>query len=303
MIITITGNNFYLIKHRLDELVNKFVAEHGELAVDKIDAEEAEPAAILEAVQSLPFLSSRKLVVIRNLSANKLAAEQIEQIIGSAGDGADLIFYELSPDKRTIFYKVLRSQTELEEYNELDVQELARWLVEEAKKLGGKISPADANYLVERVGANQKLIANELDKLLTYEPAISRDNIDRLTVKNPQSKVFDLLDAAFGGRKQAALKLYSEQRAQMVEPQEIVAMIAWQLRLIALAKVTDKTPNQIAADTGSSAYPINKAAGLGRNLSRGDIKRLVNRLYEIDLLAKTKSIDLDEALKTYLVTI
>lgn len=304
MIITLAGNNFYSIKRRIDELTSKFVKEHGELAVDKIDAEEAEPAAILEAVQGLPFLASRKLVVIRNLSANKPAAEQIEQIISSAGDGTDVIFYEPSPDKRTVFYKVLKRQTELQEYNELDARELSGWLVMEAKKLGGKISPADANYLVERVGANQELLANELNKLLTYDPSISRDNIDRLTVKNPQSKVFDLLDAMFSNRKKLALELYDEQRAQKVEPQAIIAMMAWQLDLIALALYgKGKDANQIAKDAGVSPYPVMKAQRLAAKLDEAKLKQMVRQALIIDEMGKTTPLDLDEALKTYIVTL
>ena len=304
MIVTLAGNNFYLIKQRLDELTGKFVKEHGELAIDKIDAEETEPNAILEAVQSLPFLASRKLVVIRNLGSNKPAAEQIEQIIGSAGYGTDLIFYEPSPDKRTGFYKLLKSQTELEEYNELDAHQLAGWLVAEVKELGGKISPADANYLVERVGANQELLANEIDKLLTYDPAITRDNIDRLTVKNPQSKVFDLLDAMFSNCKKHALELYDEQRAQKVEPQAIIAMMAWQLDLIALALYgKGKDANQIAKDAGVSPYPVMKAQRLAAKLDETKLKQMVQQALIIDEMGKTTPLDLDEALKTYIVTL
>jgi DNA polymerase-3 subunit delta len=304
MIITLTGSNYYLIKRRLDEIVDKFTAEYGELALERLDAEEAEPAAVLEAVQSLPFLASRKLVVVRNLSANKAAAEQIEQIIDSAGDGTDIVFYEPSPDKRTAVYKVLKSKTQLEEYNELDTHGLAKWLAAEAEKLGGKISQSDASYLVERVGNNQELLANELDKLLTYEPDISRTNIDLLTVKNPQSKVFDLLDAMFSGQKKRALELYDEQRAQKVEPQAIMAMMAWQLDLIALALYGQgKDANQIAKDAGVSPYPVMKAQRLAAKLDEPKLKQMVQQALIIDEMGKTTPLDLDEALKTYIVTL
>lgn len=304
VITTLAGNNFYLIKRRLDELVDKFTAEFGELSVQKIDAEEVEAPAILEAIQSLPFLASRKLVVLRNLSANKPAAEQIEQIIDSAGDGTDIIFHEPSPDKRTVFYKVLKSRTELQEYNEPDVQGLAKWLAEEAQKQGGEISPADANYLVERVGPSQESLANELDKLLTYQPAITRANIDSLTVRNPQSKVFDLLDATFSGNKKKALELYDEQRAQKVEPQTIIAMLAWQLDLIALAIYgKGKDANQIAKDAGVSPYPVIKAQRLAAKLDETKLKRMVRQALAIDELGKTTPLDLDEALKTYIITL
>jgi len=304
MIVTLTGQNYYLLKRRVDELVDKFVAEHGELALQKIDAEEAEPAAILEAVQSLPFLASRKMVVVRSLGANKAASGQIEQIISSAGDSSDLILYEPSVDKRTAYFKVLKTQTQLDEFNDLDAHSLARWLVEEAKTQGGEIGLADANYLVERVGANQQQLANELAKLITYEPKITRANIDLLSEKTPQSKVFDLLDAAFAGNKARALELYGEQRAQKVEPQAIMAMIAWQLELIALSMYgKGKDANQIAKDAGLNPYPIIKAQRLAAKMDQPKLKAMVKQALKLDVQSKTTPLDLDEALKTYIVTL
>src|ERR1700742_2844351 len=120
MVITLTGSNFYLLKNRLDELVAEFVKEHGEFALERIDAEEAEPRAVLDAMQSLPFLAVRKMVVVRGAGANKDISGQIEQIIDSAGDTTDLILYEPSLDKRGAYFKVLKSKTQLEEFAELD---------------------------------------------------------------------------------------------------------------------------------------------------------------------------------------
>jgi DNA polymerase-3 subunit delta len=304
MVITLTGNNSYLIKQRLAALTNPFLAKHGELALQQIDAEEAEADAILEAIQSLPFLASRKMVVVRGLSANKAAAEKIEQIISSANDTTDIVIYEPIVDRRTSYFKVLKTQTQSEEYAELDVQNLARWLVDEAKKQGGQLSFSDASYLVERAGANQEQLANELQKLLTYNPEISRQNIDELTVKTPQSKVFDLIDAAFGGNKKRALELYDEQRAQKVEPQAIIAMMAWQLDLIALALYgKGKDSSQIAKDAGVSPYPVVKAQRLAAKLDNQKFQTMVDRALYIDQKSKTTQLDLDEALKTYIVTL
>ncbi len=304
MIVTLTGTNFYLLKRRMDELVDKFVAKHDELALERVDAEEAEPQAVLDAISSLPFLADRKMVVVRNLGMNKVAAEQIEQIIDSAGNTTDIIFYEPMPDKRTNYFKVLKSKTEFEEFNEMDARALSRWLVDEAKKQAGNLSFADASYLVERVGTNQEQLANELEKLIIYEPKITRANVDILTVKTPQSRVFDLLDAAFSGNKKRALELYAEQRAQKVEPQAIAAMIAWQLRLIALAKYgKDKDSNQIAKDIGTSPYPVIKAQRLASKMDEQKLKDMVGEALKIDEMGKTSPLDLDEALKTYIVTL
>lgn len=304
MISTLTGNNSYLLKRRLDELTAEFVKKYGEFSLERIDAESVSSEAILDAVQSQPFLSIRKMVVVRDLFANKPAAEAIEQIISSISESTDLVIYEPATDKRTTFYKTLKSKTQLEEYTELDARGLAKWLADEAKSRGGELSYANANYLVERVGSNQALLANELEKLLIYEPKISRASIDILTEPTPQSKIFELLDAAFTGNKKRALKLYDEQRVQRVEPQAILAMIGWQLRLIALAKhAGSRKSAQIAKDTGMNPYPIDKAVGLAGKISEKQLNGMVSEALDIDYRGKSTSLDMDEALKTYIATL
>src|SRR4051812_24416012 len=120
MIILLVGNNSFTLCKRLAELVDVFIKEHGDLALERLDAEEVDVQVILDALQNLPFLATRKMVVVRSLGQNKQASEQIEQIISSAGEDTDLILYETVTDKRTVYFKTLKSKTQLEEYNELD---------------------------------------------------------------------------------------------------------------------------------------------------------------------------------------
>ena len=304
MVVTLTGQNSFALRQRLNELVDKFVAKHGELALEKIDAEEANADAIIEAVLALPFLSTHKMVVVRNGSASKEFAERIEQTISSIPDDAEVVFYEPQIDKRTAYFKVLKKQTKFEELNNLDRLSLAKWLVAEAKKQGAKLGFAGANYMVERLGENQQLLFNELAKLALYDPEISKANIDLLTEPTPQSKVFDLLDAAFSGNKKRALALYEDQRAQKVEPQVIIGMIAWQLQLLALVKSANgASPDKIAKDTGMNPYPVRKAANLASKISNEQLLEMVDEALKIDIKGKTTPLDLDEALKTYITTL
>jgi DNA polymerase-3 subunit delta len=304
MIITLTGSNSFVLRRRLNELIDKFVKDHGDLALERIDAEEVEDQSILEAMQNLPFLATRKMVVVHELGQNKQAIEKIEQIIDATSEDTDLVLYEPITDKRTSYFKTLKAKTQLEEFNELDPRDLAQWTEQEAKNRGGQLSLSDANYLVERIGTDQLLVSNELDKLLAYHPKITRESIDLLTDPLPQSKVFDLLDAAFAGNKSRALKLYEEQRAQKIEPQAILAMSAWQLQLLTLTKFADgKSTTQIAKDMGMNPYPISKAARLTHKLSDNKLKEMTDFAFDIDLKSKTSAVDLDEALKTYITTL
>ena len=304
MIVTLTGSNSFTLKRRLDEVVKEFVKEHGDLALERFDGEEDDAQAIIDAISNLPFLAKRKMVVVRGGSFNKDFAEQIEQIISSTPQWCELVLYEPQIDRRTAYFKVLKSQTKFEEFPELDARGLSKWLADEAKKESGNLSFGDANYLIQRLGTNQARLYNELLKLLTYNLQISRANIDLLTESNPQTKIFELLDAAFSGQKKRALRLYGEQRAQKVEPQEILGMIVWQLRLIALAKYSgQKSPAEISKDSDTAEYPLTGAKRLASSISETKLRQLVNEALELDIKGKTTAIDLDEALKTYLVTL
>ena len=304
MIASLVGSNSFALKQRQDELINGFVSKYGDLGLERIDATEAEAPAILEAVQSLPFLATRKMVVLRDLGANSAAAENVEQIIAAAGDQVDLVVVESAPDKRTSYYKTLAKKTNLESFEGLDAYSLSKWLVDESTRLGGQISSTDATYLVERLGPNQQMLANEVAKLITYNPQVSRETIDLLTEPTPQTKVFDLLDAAFAGNAARALSLYDEQRAQKVEPQMILAMIAWQLRILTALKLgSGKSSGQVAKDFGINPYVLSKSSRLANELTAQKLKDLVNQALDIDYKSKSTSLNLDEALKNYIVTL
>jgi DNA polymerase-3 subunit delta len=177
-------------------------------------------------------------------------------------------------------------------------------LVKTAKGRGGALSSSDARYLVERVGTNQQILANELDKLLLYNEQVTRQTIDTLTDETPQSTIFQLLEAAFAGQTKRALKLYEEQRAMKVEPQQIIAMLAWQLHILAVIKTAgERTADEIARAAKLNPFVVRKSQAVARNLSPGEFKNLIRRLLKIDVASKRTSIDTDEALQHYLLTI
>jgi len=304
MMVTLTGENVFGLRTELDKQVRQFLDEHGDMALERLDGEEAPFERLQEALQSLPFLASKKMVVLRSPSANKQFTENAERLLGELPETTDVILVEPKLDKRSSYYKLLKKVTDYREFAELDRAGLARWLVAAAKEQGGSISQGDAMYLVERVGANQLMLGNELKKLLLYDPHITRTTINILTEPTPQSTVFELLEAAFAGRSKQALSLYEEQRALKVEPQQIIAMLAWQLHILALVKTAgDRTPDQIARESKVNPFVVRKSSTIARKLSLVELKTLVADLLLIDSRLKRESLDADEAIRTFLLKV
>lgn len=304
MVVTLTGANAYTLTRELKQLTADFVAEQGDMGLERLDGDEASFERISEALTSPPFLSNKKMVLIRSGSANKQFAEQAPDLLAGMPETTDVVVVEPKLDKRSSYYRYLKKSTDFREFNELDQNGLARWLVQSAKEQDGTLSQADASFLVSRAGTNQQLLATELEKLLLYSDKIARDSIEALTEPTPQSTVFELLDAAFAGNTQRAMQLYAEQRALKVEPQQIIAMLAWQLHVLALIKTNgERSPQAIASEAKVSPYVVQKSSGIARELTLTELKRLVADLAEIDARSKRETFNIDDALQHYLLTL
>ncbi len=302
MITTLTGANDLLRRQALDRLIAAFVAEHTDMGLERFDGEETTITAIRGSLASLPFLTSRKLVVLREPGKLKAFTDNLAAIFADTADTTDVIIYEPKLDKRLSYYKTLKKDTDFQDFTDLDAAGLARWAADYAHEQGGKISQADAKWLIDRVGPNQMSLQQELHKLMTYTPHITRDSIEQLTEPLPQSSIFALLDAAFAGNTEQTFRLYREQRALRVEPQAIIAMLAWQLHVLALVvAAAPRSAEEVAKAAGINPFVVRKTHNLARRISLADTKRLIADLLALDMQLKRAPLDADEALQLYLL--
>lgn len=304
MITTLTGENDVMRQEALRQIVDTFLAEQTDMGLERLDGEEADYARMHEAVQSLPFLASRKLVVLRTPGANKEFAEKFEQFIADVAETNDVILVEPKLDKRLVYYKQLKKLTDFREFSKLDPNGLSRYLADYAKEQGGALSATDARLLIDRVGVNQLTLRHELDKLLAYEPKVTRTSIELLTERTPQSSIFELLDAAFAGNARRAMQLYDEQRAMRVEPQQIIAMLVWQLHILAIAKAAGtRSADTVAKEAKLSPFTVRKSLDLSRRLTASRLKQLITDLRTFDVRLKSEALSADEAVRYYLLSL
>ncbi len=305
MIKVLTGTNWFGLKAELDNIVGGFVKDHGELGLERIDASEVGFEQVVGAAESLPFLTTKKMVVVSGLGLVPSAADDAEILFRKLNDTTDLIIVEPKIDKRGSYYKLLKQQAGFCEYNELDQAALVTWVQRTVSKKGGKIGPANARYLVERVGLNQTKVALETDKLVSYNPEISKQNIENLTEETPSSTIFNLIDNAFSGRTDRAIEIYASQRAQKVEPQAIFAMLVWQMHIVSLVARAPKElrAERIAKDASLNPYVVQKSQSIAQKMGAQKVSDTLTLLRNIDRDSKTKTINFDDALRFFIVSL
>ena len=302
MILTFTGKNSYGMSVELKALNSLYLVEAGDFAVERIDAGDVDADSILQAVQSLPFLSPKKLVIITNIQNNTAILDRIEELVERTADGVEIVVVDPNPDKRKSYFKQLQKLTYVKVFAEKQPLDLGKWSVEHAKKLGSVISSADASYLVERVGANQQLLSVEIEKLSLYSNKIDRKSIELLTDQSMQSNIFSLLDSAFSGDSVKAIKLYREQRASRIDPHYILAMLVWQLQAIALAVHANPQTESTLVSAGQSPFTAKKSLAIAKRITKQKFKKMVVDLSELDAQIKTNS-DADAGIELYLLNI
>jgi DNA polymerase-3 subunit delta len=279
MVTTIIGPSSYARQQAVTGLARDFIKQYGDIGYEHMDGESLELGQLQSSLQSVPFLSDKKLIVLQDPSANKEFVSRIDQLLAAIPDSTDVVIVESKIDKRQHYYATLKNQTK---FRELQV----------------------ARNLIEKVGNNQQRLANELDKLLLYNPKITDQSIQLLVEATPQSSIFEMLDSALAGNNRRTLALYKEQRALKVEPPQIIAMLIWQLHILALIKAASHlTVEQIAKESRQNPYTIRKSLALADKIDQRDLKQILQDLLAIDTKLKTDTYDPDEALQYYLLTL
>jgi DNA polymerase-3 subunit delta len=301
MLVTLSGDNDYLIKQELSTIVSDFKKANGDLAIESFESD-SELSAINEAINNVNLLSPDKLIILRQLSDNKDFVGQIDKILEGLPSGTNLVLVEPNLDKRLSIYKTLVKLTDLKAFTSLKDNDELRWVVKYATDNKAKITNQDARHLIDRAGNNQLKLAHEIDKLLLYDSNITKETIDLLVEDNYQNNIFQLIDAAFSNKLNSALSILGNLRSQKIEPPQIIAMLAWQLNIISIIKYAgNKEPAEIAKDSKQNPFVINKNRAVANKISLDKLKRIANQLFTIDLSSKTNKTDVDEALLNFIL--
>jgi DNA polymerase-3 subunit delta len=302
MIYTLSGPNSFALQLELQNIVHTFIERYGDFGIERMDASQSTAQELLESMQAIPFLAGKRMVLIQDPSDNKQLIEKFPNIVDTISEDTDIVFVQTKFDKRSSFFKFLKKHSEFMEFEELQEPALIRWIQDYVSSQQGVISTTDARFLIARVGMSQRTIQSELRKLLNYSTTISKESIELLTVPTVQSTIFDLIDAAFTGNTAKALDIYKEQRLQKVEPLQIVAMLVWQLHILAIIKLGNgKTADTIARDAKLNPYVVRKSSTLVQKMSLSQIKSLVSRTRDLERRLKRELIDSDEALQELLI--
>lgn len=285
MIYLLTGENTFESERRLGELVAGFEGD-----VERVDGSELTPDQLPDLLAGVTLFSTDRLVVIKNASSNKPVWTALGEWFEKGVDNS-VVLVERMADKRTKTYKWLEKHAEVVTTKDLQPFEAVKWVEAEAKQRKLELTPDTARFFVDYVGADQWRLSAELDKLALAGKLVDKELIRELVEPTPQATSFELLDAAFAGRRGDVEQLL-QTVAREEDPYMFFGLLAGQVYALALAKTAGgKSLDAVAKEAGIHPFVLKKVGGLARGLSVTEVKKIVKQLAELDVNLKSRSVE------------
>lgn len=303
------SSDHLLLEKKIDSIIEKEKFQ-GEYRAT-YDLEEVALDNALEDLDTYSFLSSKKVIIIKNiLSSLALENEKKHLIKYLENPSSDnlLIMTSDKMDAKT-FSKKLKSLKTLE-YQKLETNPVSF-----AKNIldGYKISNMDLSYLAELCNNDITKLNSECEKLMMYKidtKEIAREDITNLVVKklgDSNEILFSLAKAIMSKDKKQALKLYNDLKVYQIDANSIIGLMASQMKLVSQIKVLkEKNLNvsQIQQNLNlKSSYQVKKLSEYIYSYSYNDIKTFFNRLFNLDYSIKTGKVDSSNAIELLIINL
>ncbi len=304
MILFFYGENSYAMRREVERLREHYTKKSGDdMNLEVIDMSESSVGTLLDSLAVMPLLASSRFIILRGLGGNKQAVEKLQDILDAVPDSTILLIEEPTVDKRSTYFKTLSKLRQAKEFKSLSDAQLRDWIVKETKRLGGNIAPGLAMSLLRRVGNDQWQLAQEVQKLVAYDPTITQDSIDLLVTANTEQTLFELTDAVVLGNLARAMDVYAALARQGVADQQILAMLVTQYRNITLAFDNAGQGSSWMDQFGIKPYPAEKAAQVASKLALSDLKRAYRLIVEADYSVKTGAAESSAAMQDLIIAL
>ncbi|HEU0293607.1 MAG TPA: DNA polymerase III subunit delta [Anaerolineales bacterium] len=307
------GNDEFAITRKLKDFDSDFTdPTSADMNTARLDARAMNENDLNTAVNSMPFLAKRRLVLLANPSAkynNQAARKKFLEFIEKAPDTTRLVMYEQVEardlEKHWLVKWAEKNQKLIQPRAFMlpRLKDMTGWIINETKQQGGQIEPRAADMLKDMVGVDTRQAGMEITKLLAYvnwARQVNVQDVEAVCVVTSQQSVFDFVDALSNGNGKSAQHLL-HRLLETEDPFTLWGMVVRQFRLLIQAReILDGrgSKEDVARALGVHPFVAEKTTGQAAHFSIESLEAIHHQLLRIDEGVKTSQVTLDLALDT-----
>jgi DNA polymerase-3 subunit delta len=286
-----TGPNTYAIRQERQKWCQAFVLKHGEENFQMVDGSSLEFRQLLDEVGTMPFLAEKRLLVVQGLP--RYSKEQIEQLAKEVHPASIIVFIEQSPDKRLASTKAFLSIATVKEFDELSDRDLRNWLQGFAKDQGKAIDLLSLEKLINIVGTNQEMLAQEMQKIIlgVSGATIGKEDVERLAVPSGEQEVWTLTNLLAAGKSKEALEYAESLLLRGEDAYSLWNILLWMLKnlgaVFAAKQAGQVNPGTIASNFGVPFPSVRTLMPLAQKATPVQMFSLIDWAAETDVGLKS----------------
>jgi len=310
------GNDEFAITRKLKDFDSDFTdPTSADMNTARLDARSVNENDLNTAVNAMPFLAKRRLVLLANPSAkynNSSTRKKFLEFLEKAPETTRIVMYELVDPRDMEKHWLVKWAAKNEKMIQARafmlprLKDMTSWIVNEMKQQGGQIEPGAADMLKDMVGVDTRQAGMEIAKLLTYvnwARQVKVEDVEAVCIVTSQQSVFDFVDALSNGNGKSAQHLL-HRLLETEDPFTLWGMMVRQFRLLIQAReIIDGRGNKEAVARALGVHPFvaEKTTSQAAHFSVETLEAIYHRLLKIDEGVKTGQVTLDLAMDTLVV--
>jgi len=310
MIIFLYGEDTYRLRQKLNEIIERYQKIHRSgLNLKYFDFQKDSLEGFRDSFRSSSMFDEKKLIIVRNAFLSLEIESGLKGILKKFQTSKDVVlFYEEKVDQKKKLFKFLKNYGKTQRFDLLSGKKLENWVKKEFDHYSTKIDQDALSLLLEYAGENTWQLSNEIKKLVNYKnkKKIQKEDIQALVKPKIEADIFETIDAIATRNKKRALILIQKHLRKGDSPSYILAMINFQFRNLLIVKDLIERRrffNQILKEANLHPFVVKKSFAQAKNFNFDDLKKIYQRLFQIDLKIKTGKIDPENALNLLIAQI
>ncbi len=295
-----SGEETYL-KEEVIEKISEILlnSENKDFNYDLIYADESNAQEIIYKAASLPFLSDKRLVIVKR--ADKL--EQVEQkkliaFLQKPVATTCLIFVTTGKvNLKTAFYANLGEVGESVVFWPLFDNQVPVWVKSKIKEKNKTITEDAVAYLQEAVGNELMKLSSQIEKLVIYSGAnnkITLAEVKEVIADIKSVDIYKMIDAISEKNKAISLKILSKLIQEGEEPVKLLWNIAFRFRNFLKAQILLErkvAPKDVTSQLGINNFLDKNFIKQTNNFSKYKIIEEFKNILKADISLKTGTDD------------
>lgn len=324
-VLLLYGREQYLIRWAVEQMAARYIepaARFMDLAV--LEQPQHTAAEIIQAAESFPFLSQRKIVWVKDFrpltsdSNQMMSPTDAQELIGylqQANENTLLVFSGEEVDPKKVLGKALLELARCYEFTALDRKDLQAFITKRFRMAGAEIGLAEVRYLMDSTGYFNRdsqydlyQLQQDIGKVVAHAQGqrICQQDIEATVCSDRDTFVFNMLDGILAGRKDQALTLATNILSGEESLYRTLGAMASQFEMLLSVKemlLDGLSLGEISKALGANEFRIKKLIPYARRMETKQIRTMLTNLYEIDRSIKTGLLRPSLALELYIARV